>query len=119
MEQRGCGLGCIIASLGLLLSCCLAPYLLSSIYSIVTAVLQVSAAPNWLWGDWLSTIFGESSGLYMIMAEGPICCVGGVGLLIVILGLMLMISGVGRSEEYIETYDEDYVPEDFEFYEEV
>lgn len=112
MERRGCGLGCIIAGLGLMLSCCLVPYLISSIYSIITAVLQVPAAPNWLWGDWLNTtIFGESDMLYMILAEGPICCVGTISLLIVVLGLVLMISGIGQGgEEYY--VDDEYAPYD-------
>ncbi len=86
MERRGCGLGCVIAGLGLILGCCLLPYLLSSIYSIITALLQVQAAPNWLWGDWIGTIAGDSEALYMMLAEGPICCVGTMALLIVILG---------------------------------
>ena len=119
MERRGCGLGCIIAWLGLVMSCCLAPYLISSIYSIVTAVLQVPAAPNWLWGDWISTIVDASSALYMFMAEGPICCVGSIGLLIVILGLVLIISSVGQSgDDYDDQeYDEDYGAGEIEFYE--
>lgn len=100
MERRGCGLGCIIAGLGLVLSLCLVPYLISSIYSIATALLQVPAASNWLWGDWLNDIVGESDALYMLLAEGPICCVGIVGLLIVILGLVMTISAVGQGEEY-------------------
>lgn len=126
MERRGSGPGCIIASLGLLLSCCLLPYLVSSVYSIVTAVLQVPAAPNWLWGDWLSTVVGENSTLYMIFAEGPVCCVGAIGLLILITGLILIIGSIGPGEQrdgeelyeepfeeaYEETYDELYPAED-------
>ncbi|MFC2045939.1 hypothetical protein ACFLTC_00250 [Chloroflexota bacterium] len=100
MQQRSCSLGCIILLLGLLLSCCLLPYLASSVYSVTSSVLQTPAAPNWLWGDWLGTIVDVDSGLYMILAEGPICCVGTIGLLIVILGLLLAISGMGRREEY-------------------
>jgi uncharacterized membrane protein len=99
MERRGCGLGCIIAGLGLMLSLCLAPYLISSIYSIASAVLQVPAAPNWLWGDLLNTVVGESDALYMLLAEGPICCVGTIGLLIVMLGLVLTVSSLGQAEE--------------------
>jgi hypothetical protein len=39
----------------------------------------------------------------MILAEGPICCVGAIGLLILILGLMMAIGGVGQGEEqYVE-----------------
>jgi hypothetical protein len=98
MERKSCSLGCILASLGAALSCCLLPYLVSSIYSIVTAVLQVEGAPDWLWGDWLYSITGNTGPLYMILAEGPICCVGALGLLIVIFGLILSINGVGTAE---------------------
>mgnify|MGYP001819239625 FL=1 len=119
MERRGCGLGCMIAGLGLVLGCCLLPYLLSSIYSIITSLLQVPAAPNWLWGDWIGTITGDSEALYMMLAEGPICCVGAMALLIVVLGLVLVISGIGGGEPtegqdlfdaYVETgtYEQDY-----------
>jgi hypothetical protein len=98
MERRGCGLGCVVTALGLVLGCCLLPYLLSSVYSIITSLLQVPAAPNWLWGDWIGTITGDSDALYMILAEGPICCVGALALLIVILGLVLAISSIGGGE---------------------
>ncbi len=60
MERRGCGLGCIIVGLGLLLSACLMPYLISSMYALVSTLLQVPAVPDWLWGDWLNTVVGES-----------------------------------------------------------
>jgi hypothetical protein len=106
MERRGCGLGCIITGLGLLLSLCLLPYLVSSVYSVVSALLQVPATPNWLWGDWINTVAGDSDALYMLLAEGPICCVGALGLLIVILGLVIAISGAGRQEVELE---EEYV----------
>jgi hypothetical protein len=76
------------------------PYLVSSMYALASTLLQVPAAPNWLWGDWLNSMVGESEFLYMLMAEGPMCCVGTVSLLIVILGLVLMINGLGQSEEY-------------------
>jgi hypothetical protein len=112
MERRGCSLGCIIAGLGALLTCCLAPYLVSSIYSIITALLQVQSPPDWLWGDWLNTVVGESDVLYMFMAEGPICCVGSIGLLIVILGLVMMISGIGKPQE--EYYEGEYEPDDWQ-----
>ncbi len=113
MERRGCGLGCIVALLGLALSCCLLPYLVSSIYSIVSAILQVPGAPQWLWGDWLSTAIDVNSPLYMFLAEGPICCVGTFGLLIVILGIVMIISGTSRAGE---PPVEPYPPvEDFEF----
>jgi hypothetical protein len=89
------------------------PYLASSVYSVTSSVLQTSAAPNWLWGDWLGTIVDVDGGLYMILAEGPICCVGAIGLLIVIMGLVLAISSTGQEEKYQveEEYlgDTDYV----------
>lgn len=116
MERRGCSLGCIIAGLGLLLSVCLMPYLVSSMYALASALLQVPAVPNWLWGDWLNTVVGDSEVLYLLMAEGPMCCVGAIGLLIVILGLVLMIYGLGQREEVgPEEYDseEAYVPEEW------
>ncbi|MFC2037164.1 hypothetical protein ACFLYD_04225 [Chloroflexota bacterium] len=118
MERRGCGLGCIITALGLMLSCCLLPYLISSIYSIVSSLLQVPVASTWLWGDWLSGVFGPNNTVYMILAEGPICCVGMVALLIAILGGVMMIGALGPtyeyngeeeiepSEELVEWYDE-------------
>jgi hypothetical protein len=80
----------------MLLSCFLLPYLISSIYSIITALLQVPATPAWLWGDWINTIVGDSDALYMFLAEGPICCVGSLSLLVLILGLMLGISSMGQ-----------------------
>lgn len=99
MERRGCSLGCIVTALGLLLSLCLLPYLLSSIYAIVSAVLNVEGVPTWLWGDWIHSVVGDSGALYVILAEGPICCVGTLGLVVVILGLVLTISGEGVPEE--------------------
>jgi len=104
MERRGCGLGCIIAGLGLVLGFCLLPYLISSLYSIVSSVLQVPTASTWLWGDWINTVVDSSNPIYMILAEGPICCVGTIALLIVILGVVLMIIGLGPGEV---GYDED------------
>ena len=100
MERRGSGLGCIIAGLGLILSCCLLPYLISSIYSIASSLLQVPAASTWLWGDWLGSVVGSGDALYMVMAEGPICCVGTIALLIIILGIVIMITGTGSEEVY-------------------
>jgi hypothetical protein len=99
MKRRGCNLGCMVAGLGLILSCCLLPYLISSIYSIVTALLDVPGVPDWLWGDWIRTLVGDSDALYMVLAEGPICCVATVGLLIFILGMVAYISGMGGPEE--------------------
>jgi len=84
---------------------------LSSIYAIVTALLSVEGVPDWLWGDWIHSLVGDSGTLYMILAEGPICCVGALGLLVVILGLVLIISGSGATEAPYagqeEWYDED------------
>ena len=100
MERRGCGLGCIIAGLGLLLSLCIAPYLISSIYAMASTLIQASVPTDWLWGDWLNTVVRGNDILYMLLAEGPICCVGALGLLVVVLGVVLMISGVGQEEAY-------------------
>jgi len=101
MERRGCSLGCIVALLGLILSCCLLPYLLSSMYSLITAVLPMETASNWLWGDWLSTlpVIGDSQALYMIFAEGPICCAGTLAFLLLMVGLVALIINLGREEE--------------------
>ena len=106
MERRGCGLGCVVAGLGLMLSCCLLPYLISSIYAIVSSLLQVPTATSWLWGDWINTVVGSNSSLYMILAEGPICCVGTIALLIVILGVVMTISSTGPRNEYDEYADD-------------
>jgi hypothetical protein len=99
MERRGYGLGVSIVGLGLILSCCLLPYVISSVYSMVAALSQVPAAPKWLWGDWLNTTLGVSDPLYMFLAEGPICGAGIVGLLIIVVGIVLAIGGVGEDDE--------------------
>ena len=99
MERRGCGLGVTIAGLGLVLSCCLLPYLISSAYSMVAALFQVPAAPKWLWGDWLNTTIGGSDPLYMFLAEGPICVAGIMGFMIVMVGVVLAIGGMGEDDE--------------------
>jgi len=114
MERRGCNLGCIVTGLGLVLSCCLLPYLISSIYSIITALLQVAGAPDWLWGDWISTVASGDETLYMILAEGPVCCVGAVGLLIIVLGLVMTISGLGQREVH-EAGEESVPDEEYEY----
>ncbi len=109
MERRGCGLGCVIACLGLAVSCCLLPYLTSSIYSIVNAIFQVPTAPKWLWGDWINTLVKGNHALYMLLSEGPICCVGALALLIVVLGVAVMIGSVGPGEEeYAGEMEEPY-----------
>lgn len=114
MERRGCGLGCIIAGLGLALSCCLLPYLISSLYSIVSSLLQVPAASTWLWGDLLNTAVNSDNALYMTLAEGPICCVGAIALLIVILGVVLMITSVEPGDEY-QADDEYYTEDEYQY----
>jgi hypothetical protein len=112
MERRGCGLGCIIAGLGLLLSCVLLPYIISSVYSILAALLQVPAAPNWLWGDWLNTVVGGNDLLYMLLAEGPVCSAAALTLLIIILGLVLILNSLARRGESDEE-EEVVSPEEY------
>lgn len=107
MGRRGCGLGCIVAGLGLMLSCCLLPYLISSIYAIISSLLQVPAASTWLWGDMLNSVVDSGSALYMVLAEGPICCVGAIALLVLILGVVIMISSLGAGDRY---YEDEYEP---------
>ncbi len=105
MERRGFGLGVSIAGLGLILSCCLLPYLISSVYSIAVGMLQMPAATKWLWGDWLNKVIGGSNPMYMVLAEGPICVAGIAGLLILVVGVLLAVGG-------IEEDDESYAEED-------
>ena len=104
MERRGYSLGVSIAGLGLVLSCCLLPYVISSAYSIGVDLFQVPVSAKWLWGDWLNTTIGVSDPIYMVLAEGPICAAGIVGLLIVVVGVVLAIGGL---DEDGELYDED------------
>jgi hypothetical protein len=104
MERRGYGLGVSIAGLGLVLSCCLLPYFISSVYSIGVSLFQVPVAAKWLWGDWLNSIIGASDPMYMVLAEGPICAAGIVGLLIVAVGVVLAIGGIDEDDGL---YDED------------
>ena len=112
MDRRGCGPGCIVLALGLILSCCLLPYTVSSIYSIVGAVLQVEGIPNWLWGDLIAEVSDPNGALYMLLAEGPICCVGTLALLTIITGLVMLIASTGRQEdEYDEEDYQEYVPD--------
>jgi hypothetical protein len=110
MERRGCGLGCIVALLGLIMTCCLVPYLFSSIYSIIGSMFNMPVPETWLWGEWLSTLplVSESQALYMVLAEGPLCCVGTIALLIAIMGLVTMIISVGRGEQYYDEQDQEY-----------
>ena len=100
MERRGCGLGVSIAGLGLILSICLLPYLISSAYSMAADLFQMQAAPQWLWGDWLNTAIGADHPLYMFVAEGPICCAGVMGLMIIMVGIVLAIGGMDEDDEY-------------------
>jgi len=95
-ERRGLNLGCVVAGLGLVLSCCLLPYLVSSIYSVVGALVNGSQAPTWLWGELANQLAGESNFLYILLTETPICCVGTVGLLVIILGVVLLLGGAGE-----------------------
>jgi len=95
-ERRGLNLGCVVAGLGLVLSCCLLPYLVSSIYSIVGAVVNGSQTPTWLWGQLANKLAPDSNLLYILLTDAPICCVGTVGLLVVILGVVLLLGGRGE-----------------------
>jgi hypothetical protein len=99
MERRGYGLGVSIAGLGLILSCCLLPYVISSVYSMAAAMFQVDAMPKWLWGDWLNTTLGTQDPLYMMLAEGPICGAGIVALLILVVGIVLMFGGLEEDDD--------------------
>lgn len=97
MNQRATrpNLGCVIGGLGLVLLCCLLPYLVSSVYSLLGTMLGISAVPTWLWGEWVNQLAGRSDFLYMLLAEGPMCGVGIVALLFVVLGVVLAL---GRTE---------------------
>jgi hypothetical protein len=98
-----------------MLGCCLLPYLVSSIYSLAGALLQMPTESQWLWGDWLSTLVTTDSGLYVVLAEGPILCVGALALLIIVMGLMAMLTGQTRAEELLleeeDEFDETYESE--------
>jgi TRAP-type C4-dicarboxylate transport system permease small subunit len=98
MNQRRGSLGWIVAGLGLLLCCCLLPYLISSIYSVASTLLQVPAATKWLWGDWLSGAINPNDPLYRLVVEAPICCGGALGLLLTVLGIVWVVNG-RESEE--------------------
>jgi len=113
-ERRGLNLGCVVAGLGLVLSCCLLPYLVSSIYSVVGALISDTEAPTWLWGELANQLAGESNLLYILLTEAPICCVGTVGLLVIILGVVLLLGGAGeppiaQSQDLEVSPDEPYV----------
>jgi hypothetical protein len=72
------------------------PYLVSSIYSIANTVLEDSAPTTWLWGDVINQAVDAGTPLYMILAEGPICCMGMLTLLLVVFGLVIVIGSVGE-----------------------
>ena len=93
MNRRRDGLGWIVAGLGLLLCICLLPYLISSVYSVASTLLNVPAATRWLWGDWLSTVIAPDGMAYRLVVEAPVCCVGALGLLITVLGIVWLVSG--------------------------
>jgi hypothetical protein len=95
-ERRGLNLGCVVAGLGLVLSCCLLPYLVSSIYSVVGALVNGSQAPTWLWGELANRLAPDSNLLYILLTDSPICCAGTVGLLVIILGVVLLLGGGGE-----------------------
>lgn len=97
MNRRRGSLGWIVAGLGLLLCCCLVPYLISSVYSVASTLLQVPAATKWLWGDWLSTVINPNDPMYRLVVEAPICCGGAMGLLLAVLGIVWIANG-GASE---------------------
>lgn len=113
MERRGCGLGCIVAWLGLALTCCLLPYLISSIYMLASMVFDITTPATWLWWDWISTwpFIGENETLSLLFGQGPMCCVGALALLFVILGVVMMVTGAGKQdepeeEEYLHLFEE-------------
>ena len=110
MERRSYGLGCIIAGLGSVLGLCLLPHLVSAIYSVFAVLFDLQTASKWLWGDWLGTVV-ESDRLYMLLAEGPVCCVGVAALLIVALGVAVWSGEAGSEEDEFnddpgESYDD-------------
>jgi len=95
-ERRGLNLGCVVAGLGLVLSCCLLPYLISSVYSVVGALVDSTQTPTWLWGELANRLAGESNFLYILLTEAPICGVATVGLLVIVLGVVLLLGGAGE-----------------------
>ena len=114
MNRRRDGLGWIVAGLGLLLCICLLPYLISSVYSVASTLLNVPAATRWLWGDWLSTVIAPDGMAYRLVVEAPVCCGGALGLLIAVLGIVWLVSGRGNGvpEAEVGTYEADIPAED-------
>ena len=116
MERRGCGLGCIVAWLALALAICLLPYLVSSVYSIVSIAFDIPTPASWLYWDWIGTwpLVSENQTLYMLLAQGPMCCGGMLALLFVVLGAVMMITGTASdddTDDYYE-YEDDFDEED-------
>jgi len=95
-ERRGLNLA-VSSPPGLVLSCCLLPYLVSSVYSVVGALVNGSRHPPGCGENWQPT-GGESNLLYILLTEAPICCVGTVGLLVIILGVVLLLGGAGSHQ---------------------
>jgi len=95
MERRGCGTGAVMLVLGLALSCCLLPYLISSVYSVMSTLLQEQPATQWLWGDWLSSIIPADNPLYRLLVEAPICCGAALALLVAVLGFVWLFNNRG------------------------
>ncbi len=100
MENRGSGLGCIVTGLGLVLVIFLLPYLVSSVYAVANAMWQAGGAANWLWGDWVNTWTKGDRTLYIMLSEGPMCCVGALALLILVVGVVAIVSDRGEEGEY-------------------
>jgi hypothetical protein len=48
----------------------------------------------------------------MFLAEGPICCVGILALLVVILGAVMLITGAGPGDEAYTDYEYEYAAYD-------
>jgi hypothetical protein len=48
----------------------------------------------------------------MFLAEGPICCVGILALLVVILGAVLLITGVAPGDEAYTDFEYEYAAYD-------
>lgn len=101
MDRQESRLGCLVAVLGIVLGVCVLPYLISSIYSIANTVWQAGGAANWLWGDWINSWVGEDRILYMLLSEGPMCCVGAIVVLIVAVGLVSHF-GVSEPQDTLE-----------------
>jgi hypothetical protein len=120
----------------MILGVCLLPYLISSVYSLANALWDAGGAANWLWGDWINSLVDGDGALYMLLSEGPMCCVGALALLIIVVGVVSMISGAdedgeldaeGELEEYEdweteegdEVFEEDDISDDDSFYDDL